>query len=83
MPGAESLPAVSDALVRDIADVVRIETLRSTPLIVGRSTGTNLMSEETVSEVIDRLGATELHCPGRVTWRTRAHGALLFYRPRV
>ena len=25
-----------------------------------------------MSQVIDRLG-DQLHCPGRVTWRTRAH----------
>ena len=74
---------MSGALVRDIAYVVRVETLRSTPVIVGRSTGTNWMFEETVSEAIDRLG-NQLHCPGPVTWRTRAHGALApSYRPRV
>jgi len=33
---------VSDALVGDVADVVRIETLRSAPLIVDRSTEAKL-----------------------------------------
>jgi len=33
---------VSGALVGDVADVVRIETLRSTPLIVDRSTEAKL-----------------------------------------
>jgi hypothetical protein len=38
------------------------------------------MFEETLSEAIDRLG-DQLHCPDRVTWRTRVHGALTpFYR---
>ena len=61
--GRQALPAVSGALVRDIAYVVRVETLRSTPVIVGRSTETNWMFEETSSEAIDRLG-NQLHCPG-------------------
>ena len=75
--GRQALPTVSGALVRDIAYVVRVETLRSAPVIVGRSAGTNWMFEETLSEAIYRPG-DQSHCPGRVTWRARAHGALSF-----
>ena len=53
--GRQALPTVSGALVRDIAYVVRVETLRSAPVsFVGRSAGTNWMYEETLSEAIDR-----------------------------
>ena len=50
------LRAVSCALVGDVADVVRIETLRSTPLIVDRATKAKLAFDRTFTW---RHGLTE------------------------
>src|SRR5687768_8214069 len=67
----EALPAVSCALVGDVAYVVRIETLRSTPLIVDRSTKAKVGFDRTFTRR-PRLTDSSARDPRR----NRIHAAL-------